>query len=419
MANENIDTRMDWWKNSKLGMFMHFGLYSILAGEYEGKRTDNIAEWIMHDLQIPVAEYEKLASAFNPTEFDADAIIKLAKDSGMHYFTFTTKHHDGFALYHSQCSKYNSVDASPCKRDFVKELQTACTKYDIKLCLYYSQAQDWHDKNGYEDGTDNSHKNFETYFYEKCLPQVTELLTNYGDIGMMWFDTPMSMNRDQSQELHDLVRSLQPDCIINGRIGNDLGDYMTTGDNFIPLLPYHRPFEVPATTNSSWGYNKFIDDWKNADTLIRDIVKIVSRGGNYLLNIGPLADGTLPPQTTAIFNKIGNFLELCGDSIYNTVAFPIYPYDIDWGHFTFKPKKLYIHVFTTQESVYLLNIHNQPLKAYLLTDKTPLTIKERKTCEGDSSWLINLPPKGANSPIDTVICVEIAEDMVEFEPITG
>lgn len=417
MANTN--TRMDWWKKDKLGMFMHFGLYSILAGKYEGTQTENIAEWIMHDLQIPVSVYEKLANTFNPTEFNADSIVKLAKDSGMHYITFTSKHHDGFALYHSQCSKYNSVDASPCKRDFVKELQESCKKHDIKLCLYYSQAQDWHDKNGYEDGTDNSHKNFETYFYEKCLPQVRELLTNYGDIGMMWFDTPMSMTYEQSKELHDLVRSLQPNCIINGRIGNDLGDYMATGDNFIPLLPYHRPFEVPATTNSSWGCNKFDKNWKDPDTLIRHIVKIVSRGGNYLLNIGPWADGSIPPQASAIFNKIGNFLNHCGESIYNTIPLPVYPYDIDWGQFTFRPKKLYIHVFKPMDSVYLLNIRNKPLKAYLLTDKTLLTVKERKTCEGDSSWLIKLPPPNPDCSVDTVICVEIAEDMVEFEPITG
>lgn len=419
METGAVNTRMDWWIHGKLGMFIHFGLYSILAGEYEEKKTDSIAEWIMHDLKIPPSTYEKLASIFNPTKFDATVLAKLAKDSGMRYITFTAKHHDGFALYHSDCCTYNSVDASPCKRDFVKELQVACQKYDITLCVYYSQAQDWHDKNGYEDGIDNSHKNFEVYFYEKCLHQVRELLTKYGDIGMMWFDTPMSMSHRQSKELHDLIRSLQPNCIINGRIGNDLGDYMTTGDNFIPLLPYHRPFEVPATTNSSWGCNKFDTNWKDPDTLIRHIVKIVSRGGNYLLNIGPWADGSVAPEARSIFNKIGDYLKIYGESIYDTVPIPTYPYDIDWGHFTFKPGKFYIHIFKPMESIYLLNIRNKPLKAYLLIDKTALTVKERITCEGDSSWLIKLPSQASSQLVDTVICVEIAEDMIEFEPITG
>ncbi len=410
------DCKQLWWKEAKFGMFIHWGLYALLAGEYNGRKTGNIAEWIMHDLKIPVKEYEKLAARFNPTDFSAQRIVTLAKNTGMRYIVITSKHHDGFAMYKSQCSRYNIVDATPFGRDPIRELAEECARQDIKLCFYYSQAQDWHDPNGFEEDTDNAGKDFRKYLDEKCIPQLRELLTQYGDIGLIWFDTPMGISYEQSKELKELVHSIQPNCIVSGRIGNDLGDYMSTGDNFIPLLPYEGDWEVPATINNTWGYKKHDLRWKSADKLLRNLVKIVSRGGNYLLNIGPDGMGNVPEESVRVLEQIGEFMRLNGESIYGAQPTPMYPYDIDWGYFTCRKGKIYIHVFDDVEDVYILNIANTPLRAYILADHTPLQVITRTTCEGDPSWRIAWPEQRMKQ-IDTVICVEIAEDAPIFEPI--
>ena len=405
-----------WWNEAKFGLFIHWGLYSLLAGEYDNRKTENIAEWILHDLNIPLPVYRHLACEFDPTGFDAEAIVKLAKETGMKYIVFTSKHHDGFALYRSNISRYNCVETSPFSRDPIEELREACEKHGLKLCLYYSQAQDWDEPNGYEDGLSCEKKDFSSYFENKCIPQIKELLTNYGPLGLIWLDTPMDMTYEQSNRLKQIIKGIQPHCMINGRIGNSLGDYMTTGDNFIPALPYPGAFEVPATINRTWGYNKFDTNWKSTEKILRSLVKIVSRGGNYLLNIGPSANGEVPNESIRVLKEVGDFMALNGESIYNTIPVPLYPYDIDWGYFTTKPGKLYIHIFDPMDSVYLLNIANKPMKTYRLSDKKPLSLKERITCEGDSSWLIKLPSRQGNE-VDQVICVEIESDSVVFESI--
>lgn len=407
-----------WWTEGKFGLFIHWGLYSLLAGEYNGKQTDNIAEWIMHDLDIPVDEYRQLATRFTAEHFDANKIAVLAKQSGMKYVVLTSKHHEGYALFDSKVSNYTSVQASPCKRDFVKELQIACEEQGLVFGLYYSQAQDWEDPDACRDGVGGENKDFESYFERKCLPQVKELLTNYGKLGLLWLDTPMYMTPEQSKRLRTFIKDLQPDCLISGRIGNGLGDYMTTGDNFIPLLPYPEPFEVPATINSTWGFNSHDTKWKSEETILRYLVKIVSRGGNYLLNIGPTGTGIIPQESIRVLKAVGAFLQKNGQSIYGTKRLPIYPYDIDWGYFTAKEGKLFIHVFAEMETAYLLNIVNKPKKCYRLADGLPLELKERTTCEGDSSWLIKLPKREAGE-IDQVICVEVEGDAITFEPIRG
>lgn len=407
-----------WWRDAKFGMFIHWGLYALLAGEYKGVQTDNIAEWIMHDLHIPVKEYEKLAESFNPANFNADRIVRMAKDAGMKYLVFTAKHHEGFAMFRSKADRYNVADATPWGRDPARELREACDRHGIKLCFYYSQAQDWYHPDGIEEGVAGDQRDFRKYLDEKCIPQIEELLTNYGDIGLIWFDTPMTMTRAQSEELRALVKRLQPGCLISGRIGNGLGDYMTTGDNFIPLLPYPGDFEVPATINDTWGFNRYDQRWKSAGKLIRNLVKVVSRGGNFLLNIGPDAMGNVPEESVCVLSVLGDFLARCGESIYGTRPVPMYPYDIDWGYFTSRPGKLYIHVFEDLPDIYLLNMGNKPLRATLLSDGRELTLRERVTCEGDHSWRI-LWPGDKPKDIDTVVCVEIEEDEVFFEPIKG
>ncbi|MDL2318862.1 alpha-L-fucosidase [Eubacteriales bacterium OttesenSCG-928-A19] len=407
------DGRIAWWREARFGMFIHWGIYTVLAGEYEGRRTDHIAEWIMHDLKIPVAEYERLAPRFNPRNFNAREIARLAKDTGMRYITFTAKHHDGFAMYHSKCSPYNIIDATPFGRDPVRELADACAAEGLRLCLYYSQAQDWHHPDGYEADVPSEGKDFRRYLDEKCVPQLRELLTGYGDIGMIWFDTPMGMTEAQSRELIEVVRALQPDCLVSGRIGNQLGDYMTTGDNCIPLLPYEGDWEVPATINGTWGYNPHDTQWKPAGELLRNLVRVVSRGGNYLLNIGPDALGNVPAESVELLAQLGAYTRANGEAIYGTRATPIYPYEIDWGYFTCRDGCLYIHILDEQPKLRLLNIDSVPRRAIRLSDGAEMTVKVGRTCEGDGSWEIAAPDR-APFAAGTVLRVELKEDMPRF-----
>ena len=410
------EKRGNWWQDAKFGMFIHWGLYALAAGEYGGRKSGGNAEWIMHDLDIPPEAYRRQAEQFNPVDFDANAIVRLCRDAGMRYLVFTAKHHDGFAMYHSRANRYNVVDATPFGRDVAMELKQACDRYGIRLCFYYSQAQDWDHPGGLEEGRPVAPGAFAGYLEEKCVPQVRELLTGYGPLGLIWYDTPMDMPHKDCLRMRDLVRELQPDCLVSGRVGHGLGDYMTTGDDFIPLLPYAKPFEVPATMNGTWGYAEEPRRWKRPERMLRDLVRIVSRGGNYLLNIGPDARGNVPQKSVEAMRALGEFMRLNGESIYGTRPVPTYPYDIEWGYFTAKPGKLFIHVFEDVPEIYLINMGNTPRRAYLLADATPLIVVERETCEHVHSWRIALPEDRPRA-IDTVICVEVAEEEIFFEPL--
>jgi alpha-L-fucosidase len=411
------DTKQKWFKEAKFGLFIHWGLYSILAGEYNGKKTEHIAEWIMNDLDIPVDEYEKLAPQFNPVKFDAEAIVKKAKDWGMKYIVFTSKHHDGFAMYHSKCSKYNIVDATPFKRDVLKEFQLACEKHDMRLGLYYSQAQDWHDPDGFISKKDNSGKNYQAYLDRKCIPQLKEILTGYGDIALIWFDTPMGTTVEQSKRLVSVVKELQPGCIVSGRIGNGLGDYMTTGDNFIPFVPYAGDWEVPATLNDTWGFNKDDHNWKNPDDVIRLLVKINSRGGNYLLNIGPDSLGQVPPDSVTILDKVGAYVRENSEAVFGTRMLPPYAYDLEWAQFTGKLGKLYIHVLKPQKKeLYLPNVANKVKKVTLLKTGGELPFATVANCEGDSVIIITLPGF-LRQQQNYCVAIETEEDSPLFEPL--
>jgi len=417
---------MQWWLDAKFGLFIHWGLYSLLAGEYKGRKTNNIAEWIMYDFQIPPQEYAQIAEQFDPQQFDAEAIVRLAKKAGMGYIVITSKHHEGFAMYDSAASDYTIVKSTPFRRDPIRELSKACHREGIRLGFYYSQAQDWYDENGYEQDADNEAKNFRKYLDEKCKPQLRELLTQYGPVALIWFDTPLIMTAEESKELRDLVKELQPECLVSGRIGSGLGDYASTGDNFIPLLPTQKPWEVPATLNHTWGFNKFDTAWKQPEAVIRNLIKIVSRGGNYLLNIGPDGLGRVPEESQRILREVGDFIQGNGESIIGTKALPVYPYDLGWGYLTGRKGKVYIHVLEEKPMVQLLNIVSKIRRVYLLANGEELKFEQRRTCEGDACWNIWWPEDdqeaararlGDAGKVDMVICVEIEEEEAEFEPI--
>ena len=386
------DTKQQWYKDAKYGLFIHWGLYSILAGEWkdpktgEVTKTDRIAEWIENNLNIDKEDYRKLKDEFHPDKFDADMFVKRAKEQwGVKYIVLTSKHHEGFAMYDSKVSDFNVVKAAG--RDILRELSDACKKYDMTMGIYYSQAQDWDDDNAYKKDYEDKNEwkpEFRIYFDEKCKPQLKELLENYDNISLIWFDTPMGMTADEAQELRDWVKGIKPDCIISGRIGHQKGDYMTTGDNFIPRLPYDGDWEVPATVNDTWGYNKYDTNWKNPDDILNLLLKIVGRGGNYLLNVGPMADGTVPEACVEVMNEVGKYVTENAEAIYGTKNVGIYPYEIPSIEFTKRPHKLYVHVLAPRYRVELLNIGNQLKGAYVVSTGEKLPCRALKCCEGNS-----------------------------------
>ena len=303
--------RLKWFHEAKYGLFIHWGLYAVPAGEWKGQRIPGIGEWIMNRAKIPVREYEQIARQFNPVKFNADEWVQLARDAGMKYIVITSKHHDGFALFDSKVSKYDVVDATPFKRDILKELVAACRKQNMPLGFYYSQSQDWHEPNGagnnWDFGPDDK-KDYDKYLREKAEPQVKELLTEYGPVALVWFDTPRMMEGDRAKRFTRIVRELSPKTLIDGRLGEP-GDYMSTGDNVVPPAVQTTAWEVPATINHTWGYKAYDHDWKSPGNIIFKLVDIVSKGGNYLLNVGPMANGVIPEPSQYVLRAAGYVAE--------------------------------------------------------------------------------------------------------------
>lgn len=335
----------EWFQDAKFGMFIHWGLYSIPAGVWKGKkiheyRGPHLAEWIMYAAEIPREEYAQLANQFNPIKFDADAIALLAKAAGMKYIVITSKHHDGFALYDSKVSEYDIMDASPFKRDIVKELHKACKKHGLEFGVYYSHNIDWNDGSDAQSalvkvlGTqykksketlgantwDPSQSSFEDYLINKAFPQVNELMTQYPDMKLLWYDMSHRMFAEQSYAFYKKVYDIQPHILICDRVGNGFGDYSIPGDNEIPNSYKHlkKPWETVGTFNNSWGYNSYDNDWKSPQEVLFWLIEIVSKGGNYMLNIGPTAEGVVPQPSVTCLNAIGDWLEINGEAIYGT-----------------------------------------------------------------------------------------------------
>lgn len=404
-ADARRDARLDWWRDAKFGLFIHWGLYAIPAGTWKGQQIPGIGEWIMYRARIPVREYEQLASQFNPVQFNAAAWVGLAKRAGQKYLTITAKHHDGFCLFDSQVSDYDIVDATPFGRDPFKELAAECQKQGIKLCFYYSQTQDWHHPGG--DGNDwdydEAAKDFDGYVERYVKPQVRELLTNYGPIGLIWFDTPKRISVQQSRELVDLVHELQPACLVNGRIGNALGDYAEARDNRIPDELVQEDWEVPATINDTWGFKSYDHNWKSPTDLIRKLVDVVSKGGNYLLNVGPTAEGVIPQPSVERLEAIGRWLATNGEAVYGTRPGPLQ--GLTWARSTRKPGKVYLHVFEWPSGgrLEVPAAVGTVRRASLLAGGAELPVQHR----GDTYEIAG--PASAPNEHDTVLVLEVEE----------
>jgi alpha-L-fucosidase len=402
--------RMAWLREAHFGMFMHWGLYAIPAGEWKGQEVPGIGEWIMRKGRIPVAEYEQLARQFNPTRFDAEAWARLAKAAGQRWIVITTKHHDGFAMWHSRVSKFNVYDATPFHRDVIAELAEACRRNGLRLGLYYSQTQDWHEPDG--DGNnwdfDVSKKNFDKYLHEKAIPQVRELLTGYGEVSFIWFDTPNIITPAQSRELVDLVHSLQPQCLVNARVGNDLGDFKGVGDQEIPAKVQDTDWETVVSLNDSWGFKKSDHNWKPARIAIRELVDVVSKNGFFSLNVGPAADGVIPQPEVDRLREVGAWLRVNGEAVYGAKPSP-YPYELEWGSVTSKPGRLFLAVSQWPKSgeLTLYGLGSQVQKAYALAARGQAISFAQTEAHGRRELHLKLPAAAPDANLP-VIALEIA-----------
>jgi alpha-L-fucosidase len=429
------DQRMQWWREARFGMFIHWGVYSVPAGSWNGRQIGGIGEWIMNRAKIPVAEYQTMAKQFNPVNYDPDSWVKMAKDAGMKYIVITAKHHDGFALFETKASKWNVVDATMYGKDLLKPLAEACKKYGIKLGFYYSQAQDWNnpggsaarkptaegwanpdsviidaytkEHNGHWDPAQEK-KTFAQYIDNVAVPQVKELLTNYGDVAVLWWDTPTDMTNEAATKLKSQL-TLQPAIITNDRLKrpNFPGDHKTP-EQRIPNLKEldGTDWETCMTMNGTWGFKSYDHNYKTPETLIRNLLDIASKGGNFLLNVGPDNLGEFPKESIDILAKMGKWMKVNGEAVYGTKASPWGLFV--WGRCTSKETKdrttLYFSVFERPADGKLVipHLNNKVVTVVLLSDGTKL-----KTSVSKERTLTIVLPSKTIDPIASVIKVTV------------
>ncbi len=329
-SGEKFDQRMEWWRDAGFGMFIHWGVYSVPAGVYNNEEIPGIGEWIMDKAKIPIPEYEKFARQFNPVKFNAQEWVRIAKNAGMKYIVITSKHHDGFCLWDTELTDYNIIDYTEYKHDVLKELSKACEDAGIKFCFYHS-IMDWHHPDAKGD-------NFHDYREKYLKPQLKELLTGYGDIGVLWFDGEWieEWTEEQGKDLYNYVRNLQPDIIINNRVGKGrkgmqgmnkgsgyAGDFGTPEQSILEGKS-DLDWESCMTMNDTWGFKKHDHNWKSSKMLIHNLVDIAAKGGNYLLNVGPTSEGLIPDPSVERLSEMGNWMDVNCEVIYNSIPFEFY-----------------------------------------------------------------------------------------------
>ena len=380
------DGRMGWWREAKFGMFIHWGVYAVPAGTYKDKPVGDIGEWIMWNAKIPVHDYRGFAERFNPTKYDPGAWAALAKEAGMRYMIITAKHHDGFALFPSSASKWNVVEATPWKKDLLAPLATAARAQGLKFGLYYSQAQDWNNPGGAKaemqdgDGWDEAQKGgFDAYIDAVAVPQVTEILKNYQP-DVLWWDTPHLMTPPRAAKFAKLL-ALRPGIIHNNRLGGGYPGDTETPEQEIPATGFPgRDWETCMTMNDTWGFKSDDHNWKPLSIIITNLVDIASKGGNYLLNVGPTAEGEIPAESIQLLKGVGAWMKVNGESIYATRGTPFK--SLPWGRCTIKDAGadtlLYLHVLNWPADGKLLipGLANPIKAASLLAGGAPLAVEK-------------------------------------------
>ncbi len=393
--------RLEWWTDAKFGLFIHWGIYAVPAGTYQDKKIDGIGEWILYNGEIPVAEYKSYAADFNPIKYDPEAWVKMAKDAGMKYIVITSKHHDGFGLFDSKVTDWDVVDATPYGKDLLKPLVKAARKEGIKIGFYYSQAQDWTHPGGgaYKPKWDSAQNgSMDEYIDKIAVPQVKEILSNYGELDILWWDTPAGMTKERAEKFLPIIAE-HPRLITNNRLGGGFPGDSETPEQFIPATGFPgKNWEVCMTMNDTWGFKSYDENWKSSEELILKLSEIVSKGGNFLLNVGPTAQGEIPQPSIDRLKKVGEWLKVNSEAIYGTKASP-FPY-LPWGRATLKDQKIYLHVIHwPKEKILKLPLMNKGVSAYLLSDPNTLL----GLVQEDTHIKISLPAQAPDSVVSIVV----------------
>lgn len=418
-TSEEKDARMAWWRDARFGMFIHWGVYAVPAGVYKGEQIPGIGEWIM-STRIPVDEYRAYAKDFNPVNYDPEAWAALAKEVGMRYIVITAKHHDGFALYPSDVTDWDIADATPYGEDLIGPLAEAARTEGIKFGLYFSQAQDWVHPGGIKRRgvwDEAQRGDVDEYFDNIAVPQAREILTRYQP-AVLWWDTPETTTQAQADKLAAL-KSLVPGMITNNRLGGNYAGDTETPEQFIPPTGFKdRDFEVCMTMNGTWGYKSWDHNWKSTTDIIRKLCDISSKGGNFLLNIGPRADGTIPQPSIDRLKEVGVWMKVNGDAIYGTTASPFGSFP--WGRATVKLREdgatAYLHVFDWPEDrkLEVPGFGSMPQSVKLMADGQSLSFSPFDV--NDAKGIVIDLPAVAPDPNVSVIKLEV-NGAVDFEKV--
>ncbi len=403
-AAKKDDARMRWWREARFGMFIHWGLYAVPAGEWQGKEVKSIGEWIMNNAAIPVSDYEKLAQDFNPARFDAAEWVRIAKDAGMKYIVITTKHHDGFCMFDTKATDYNIVKATPYGKDVLRALSRECKRQGVKFCTYYS-IMDWHHPSqfpgksktgGLAYNPSQMHPERKAEYIAYMKQQLRELISNY-DTAVLWFDGEWCdwWTEADGKDLYAFLRKLKPSLIVNNRVGKGrkgmegmstsaeyCGDFGTPEQQIPPSGFPGVDWESCMTMNDTWGFKRNDDHWKSRQQLIRNLADAASKGGNFLLNVGPTSGGLIPPPSVERLEAVGRWIKVNSEAIYDTKASP-FEKQLPWGRVTRKSDRLYLHVFDwpAEHKLFLPPIQGKVTGAYLLADpnKRALEVLQTKT----------------------------------------
>jgi alpha-L-fucosidase len=418
-SKSDKDARMDWWRDATFGMFIHWGAYAVPAGIYKEKPVKGIGEWIMHNSNIPIPEYEEFVKQFNPKDFNAKQWVSIAKNAGMKYIVITSKHHDGFCLWDSKITNYDIMDFSPFKRDILKELSDACKEAGIKMCFYHS-IMDWHQPDA-ESKKSYTHQNttnpdFAKYRENYLKPQLAELITKY-DPAVIWFDGEWipEWTEEQGKDLYNFLRNLKPDIIVNNRVGkgrqgmNGMNKYQDAAGDFgtpeqeILEGTSNLDWESCMTINDTWGYKLNDKKWKSSKVLIDNLIDIAAKGGNYLLNVGPTAAGIIPEESVERLEDMGEWLKINGEAVYATNSLKQYKEGNNIKFTTSKSGK-FVYAMVTAKSSDSLSITSvvpvEGSKVYMLGSKKPLkwftdngktVFVLPKKLPGEFAWTIKIP----------------------------